>query len=142
MNLSTVVIVVPTILFATALLFAIATITRSAIATYTASVFIYCFYLATAALTGSPLMAASSPGAGGGTAAALLDPFGLSSFFEVTRYWTIAEKNHRFVALQGSLLINRLLWIAMAMAIFARACALAPKRWGCRRGKMLLIRSR
>ena len=49
-----VLIVVPTILFATALLFAIATITRSAIATYTASVFIYFFYLATAALTGSP----------------------------------------------------------------------------------------
>jgi len=49
--------VVPPLLFATALLCALATKTRSALATYTASVFIYVLYMAGAALTNSPLFA-------------------------------------------------------------------------------------
>jgi ABC-type transport system involved in multi-copper enzyme maturation permease subunit len=108
---------IPTLFFSTALLFAVAAMTRSALATYTASVFVYVLYLVCAALTGSPLMAGSGPGAGGGTLGALLDPFGLTAFFEVTRYWTIAERNHRFVALDGAMLANRLLWVAVAVAI-------------------------
>jgi ABC-type transport system involved in multi-copper enzyme maturation permease subunit len=118
---SLVVMVVPTLLFATALLFTVATLTRSALATYTASVFIYLLYMVVSALTDSPLMAGSRPGAGGGFAAALLDPFGLSSFFEVTRYWTIVEKNQRFVTLHGSLLLNRVLWLAAAAPVWGVA---------------------
>jgi ABC-type transport system involved in multi-copper enzyme maturation permease subunit len=114
---SFVTIAIPTLLFSTALLFAVAAMTRSALATYTASVFVYVLYLVCAALTGSPLMAGSRPGGGAGTLGALLDPFGLTAFFEVTRYWTIAERNHRFVALGGALLVNRLLWVAVAAAI-------------------------
>jgi len=111
-------IVLPTLLFVTALLFTFALLTRSALATYTASVFIYLLYLAGAAMTNSPLMAASRPGAGGsGIAAALLDPFGMSSFFELTRYWTTAEKNSRLVPMTGALLLNRALWIAVAVAL-------------------------
>ena len=116
-----VVFAVPSILFATALLFAIATITRSALATYTASVFIYVLYMAGAAVTGSPLMAASKPGAGGGVLASLVDPFGLSTFFAVTRYWTIAEKNARGVAFSSALLLNRAIWITIAIAIWTIA---------------------
>ena len=112
-------LVVPTLIFTTALLFALAAWTRSALATYTASVAVYFLYLACAALTDSPLMAGSSPSAAGGAAAALLDPFGLSSFFELTRYWTIAEKNHRFVPLGGVLLVNRALWLAAGVALCA-----------------------
>jgi ABC-2 type transport system permease protein len=108
------VMVLPTLVFVTALLFAFAVLTRSPLATYTASIVIYFLYMVCAALTNSPLMAASSPGAGGGALAALLDPFGLTSFFELTRYWTIAEKNGRFVPLSGILLVNRVVWIAVA----------------------------
>jgi ABC-type transport system involved in multi-copper enzyme maturation permease subunit len=122
-------IVLPTLLFVTALLFTFAVLTRSALATYTASVFIYLLYLAGAALTNSPLMAASRPGSGGsGFAAALLDPFGMSSFFEVTRYWTIAEKNNRLVPLTGALLLNRALWIAAAVVL----CAIAYRSFSFR----------
>jgi len=112
------VVMLPNVLFGTALLFAIAALTRSAVATYVGAVIGYVLYFAVSALTNSPLMAAAKPGAGGGTAVALLDPFALSSFFEVTRYWSIAEKNDRFVALTGSFLTNRILWLAMASAIF------------------------
>jgi ABC-type transport system involved in multi-copper enzyme maturation permease subunit len=122
-------IVLPTLLFVTALLFTFAVLTRSALATYTASVFIYLLYLAGAALTNSPLMAASRPGSGGsGIAAALLDPFGMSSFFEVTRYWTIAEKNTRLVPLTGALLLNRALWIVAAVVL----CAIAYRSFSFR----------
>lgn len=109
-------LVVPTLLFVTAILFAIAVRTRSALATYTASIFIYLLYMVMAAVTSSPLMAASAPGAGGASAAALLDPFGLSAFFDLTRNWTIAERNHRLIPLAGILLLNRLLSIAIAAA--------------------------
>jgi ABC-type transport system involved in multi-copper enzyme maturation permease subunit len=116
---SFVVMVLPTLLFATALLFALAILTRSALATYAASVVVYILYLLVAALTNSPLMAGSTPDASGGALAALLDPFGLSAFFEVTRYWPAAERNRRFVGLQGTLLLNRALWSGVAVAICA-----------------------
>ena len=45
----------------------------------------------------------------------------MSSFFELTRYWTIAEKNNRLVPLTGALLLNRALWIAAAVVL----CAIA-----------------
>lgn len=112
------VLTVPNVLFVTAVLFAIAALTRSAIATYVGAVFIYVLYFVGAALTDSPLMAASTPGAGTGALAAFFDPFGLSSFFEATRYWTVAEKNTRYVTLSGPLLVNRAVWIGVAVVIW------------------------
>ena len=113
------VITVPNILFVTALLFAVAVRTRNAIATYAAAVVLYALYFVAAALTNSPLMAGSKPGGGGGDLPSLLDPFALTSFFDVTRYWTAAEKNTRFIPLEGVLLLNRLFWIAAAFGILA-----------------------
>ncbi len=110
---------IPNVLFATALLFAIAVLTRNALATYAGAVFLYVFYFVGAALTNSPLMAASTPGAGGGVASALLDPFGMSAFFEITRHWTAAAKSTRLVPLTGVLLFNRVLWIAAAVGVAA-----------------------
>lgn len=113
------VITVPNVLFATALLFAVAVLTRNAIATYAAAVALYVLYFVCAALTNSPLMAGSRPGGGGGTLPSLLDPFALTGFFDVTRYWTAAEKNARFIPFEGVLLLNRLLWIAVAFGMLA-----------------------
>ena len=112
-------ITIPNVLFAMAVLFAVAVLTRNAIATYAASVALYVLYFVSAALTDSPLMAGSRPGAGGGTLPSLLDPFALTSFFDVTRYWTAAEKNTRFIPFAGVLLVNRLLWIACALGVLA-----------------------
>lgn len=112
-------ITIPNVLFITALLFTVAVLTRNAIATSAAAIVLYVLYFVSAALTDSPLMAGSRPGAGGGTLPSLLDPFALTSFFEVTRYWTAAEKNTRFIPLAGTLLANRALWIASALLILA-----------------------
>ena len=52
---------------------------------------------------------------------AILDPFGIRTFAYVTRYWTVAEKNSLAAGYGGYLLWNRLLWLAVAIAIFAFA---------------------
>lgn len=108
---------VPNVLFVCALLFALAVVTRNALATYSGSVLVYALYLVTAALTNSPLMAGSKPGAGGGGLGSLLDPFGLASFFEVTRLWTASAKNAALVATQPLFLTNRALWVAASLAL-------------------------
>ncbi|MBV9879247.1 MAG: hypothetical protein JO180_02075 [Gemmatirosa sp.] len=115
-----VVIVVPNLVLVGALLFAVAALTRSTLATYVGAVAIYAVYLVTALLVDSPLMAGAAPPTPEGLArAALLDPFGLSAFFEQTRYWTSAERDVRMPALTGHLLLNRVLWLVIATATLA-----------------------
>ena len=115
-----VVLVGPNLLLVGALLFAVATLTRSTLATYVGGIAIYALYLVTALLVDSPLMAGSAPPTREALArAALLDPFGLSAFFEQTRYWTPAERDSRPVALAGRLLLNRLLWLGVSAAVLA-----------------------
>ncbi|HVY46000.1 MAG TPA: M1 family aminopeptidase [Minicystis sp.] len=47
---------------------------------------------------------------------ALLDPFGLVATDRVTEYFTIAERNARRVPLEGVLLQNRAIWLAVGAA--------------------------
>jgi ABC-2 type transport system permease protein len=108
------VLVLPGMLVAAVTLFGIATLTRSVLASVVGAVAIYVFYFAAAAFTNSPLMAASAPGATSAAGASLLDPFGLSAFFDQTRYWTPSIRNTRLISLTGNFLINRVLWLAFA----------------------------
>jgi ABC-type transport system involved in multi-copper enzyme maturation permease subunit len=108
------VLVLPGMLVAGVTLFGIATLTRSMIASVVGAVAIYVFYFVAAAFTNSPLMAGSNPGAANASAAALLDPFGLSAFFDQTRYWTPIARNSRLIALTGTFLLNRILWLVFA----------------------------
>ncbi|MBZ9612418.1 ABC transporter permease/M1 family aminopeptidase [Rheinheimera maricola] len=55
------------------------------------------------------------------TLAALADPFGLRTFMDVTRYWTIQEKNSQLVPFAGVLLQNRVLWTLIAFGLLALA---------------------
>jgi ABC-2 type transport system permease protein len=50
--------------------------------------------------------------------AAFLDPFGLGASSLLTRYWTVSEKNHNLLPLEGPLLWNRLFWIGVGVVIF------------------------
>jgi ABC-2 type transport system permease protein len=113
-------VVLPNLVLVGALLFAVATLTRSTLATYVGGVAIYALYFVTALLIDSPLMAGTAPPTREALArAALLDPFGLSAFFEQTRYWTPAERDARPVALAGRMLLNRLLWLGVSAAVLA-----------------------
>jgi hypothetical protein len=130
------VLVLPNLLLVSTLLFGVAMLSRSTLATYVGAVAIYALYLVCALLTDSPLMAGTAPPTPEALArAALLDPFGLSAFFEQTRYWTPAERDGRLVAFSGHLLLNRLGVLGLSAAVLALVYArfsfdLAPRRPG------------
>ncbi|MDP5031301.1 M1 family aminopeptidase [Paraglaciecola sp.] len=48
---------------------------------------------------------------------ALIDPFGLNTFGEYSRYWTAFEKNSLLPAFDGFVLQNRLLWIGIGATL-------------------------
>jgi len=50
--------------------------------------------------------------------ASLIDPTGIATFFTITKYWTIAEKNTLLLPLKGLLLYNRLIWCSFAFLLF------------------------
>jgi ABC-2 type transport system permease protein len=114
-----VIVALPNLLFGAVLLFCIAALTRSTLASYTGAVLIYVLYWVAAAFTNSPMMAASSTtGQANASLSALLDPFALSAFFEQTQFWTAARRNSEIVSLTGTLLLNRILWLSIGAALW------------------------
>ncbi len=117
---SFVVLVVPNLLIVGSLLFALAVLSRSTLATYVGGVVVYMLYFAVSMLGNSPLIATSTPATPEGLAwAALLDPFGLAAVIEQTHTWSLDELNRQRLALSGHLLSNRLLWMALAGCVLA-----------------------
>ena len=53
------------------------------------------------------------------TLAALIDPFGSRALAQLTQYWTVFENNTRLIPLEGPLLWNRALWLAVALIVSA-----------------------
>ncbi|MBV9772398.1 MAG: hypothetical protein JO040_00515, partial [Gemmatimonadetes bacterium] len=110
----------PNLVFVGTLLFAVAALTRSTLATCVGAVFVYALYFVCALLVGSPLLAGAAPlSAGALGRAALIDPFGISALYQQTRYWTPEMRDTRHLALGGSLLLNRVLWLAVSAAVLA-----------------------
>ena len=96
------VLALPNMLFAGAVVFALAVLTRSVLASYVGSVFLYMLYLVIAMMIDSPLMAGSTPQSPQVMAlAAVIDPFGISAFFQQTWYWTPAQRDTQLLALDG-----------------------------------------
>src|SRR5258706_11457543 len=50
---------------------------------------------------------------------ALVDPFGIIAVARVTEYWPISERNTRLIPLEGLLLWNRALWLAIGIVVIA-----------------------
>jgi ABC-2 type transport system permease protein len=105
------VLIAPTVLLVGAIFFSVAVLTRSTMATYASAVAFLVGYIVASAIAGNSLEKEKI--------ASLFDPFGLSSFDIATRYWTVAERNTQVLPLHGVFLWNRLIWIAVAVAIFA-----------------------
>lgn len=101
---------VPSFFIISALFYAIATRFRSMMALYLIAVVLLVLYIVSGAVARLPEYRALS---------ALLDPFGLRTFFDLTRYWTIQEKNTLLVSFEGVLLQNRLLWSGIAVILLA-----------------------
>ncbi|UUC43849.1 ABC transporter permease/M1 family aminopeptidase [Flavobacterium cerinum] len=126
------VLALPNILFCTGIICSIGVLTRNKIAIYISGLFIYFLYWGIAMFANSPLLANASPVSDKTMQLmARIDPFGLSAFFEQTRYWSALERNNEVIALQGDFLFNRLLFIAIAFGLVG----LAYKRFTLSVGK-------
>lgn len=101
-------IVVPDVVFLSALFFAVGALTRNLIAVYTQGIALIAAFAVSQSILASLDRQAL---------AALVDPFGETPLGLVTRYWTIAERNTRQIALSGPLLTNRLFWLGVATAL-------------------------
>lgn len=49
------------------------------------------------------------------TLSALLDPFGINPTRLLTQYWTVAERNTLQIPMEGNVLINRIIWLGIAI---------------------------
>ncbi|MFM1886074.1 MAG: hypothetical protein RL026_1231 [Pseudomonadota bacterium] len=105
----------PTLFVLSAGFFALATATRSMMATYVGVVAFLVLYFVAQGLLGRPEFI---------EVMALVDPFGLSAFGEATRYWTAAERNTQLPTFEGTLLWNRLLWVGIAVLLLGLALRL------------------
>ena len=121
--------VLPGLFFVSALLFLLATATRSMLGTYIGIIAFFVLWQI-AVITAGNLEHR--------TLGALIDPFGLGAFSLATRYWSAQDRNDRVPDISGILLINRAIWIFVGAALIAAAFALfRPDREGLRwrRGK-------
>jgi len=116
------VLVLPNMLFIAALLFLLATATRSLMASYVGVIAYFVLQGVTGLL---------SRNLDNHVLAAMLDPFGSRTLSIVTRYWTSDQVNHQLPALHGVLLFNRLLWLGVSvLMLLASFLIFRPTREG------------
>jgi ABC-2 type transport system permease protein len=106
------VLVIPNLFLFGAIFFCVAALTRSLMATYASAVGFYVVYGVVETFAGQVENERLS---------ALFDPFGLAPFELMTRYWTVFQKNTMLLPVSGIFLVNRLIWIGVAVAILAVA---------------------
>lgn len=107
-------IALPNLLTHSAIFFALATITRSMMATYIGVISMVAGFFSLEGALNRPQLE---------SAVALADPFALRAVNDAIRYWTIAERNTMMPGFSGTLLYNRLLWFGVAMLCLAAAYA-------------------
>jgi ABC-2 type transport system permease protein len=102
--------VLPNLFITGAIFFSIATLTRNLLYTYSAVV-----VFVIGVITAANLI----PDLEYRTLASLIDPYGLNAFEIQTRYWTVLERNTQVLRLDGTFLLNRLLWCGLAAGLLA-----------------------
>ncbi len=98
----------PNVIISGVLLFSLAIIFRSTIVSFIGSMLILVFYIISGTFTKDIQDE---------WLANLLDPFGRKPFYIMTKYMTPSEKNFNVVPLADELLVNRLVWVAVALFI-------------------------
>ena len=98
----------PNLLVLGGLFFCLAALTRRMLPVYIGSVLLLIGFLAAQGLLRDMTNK---------TLASMLDPFGVVATSQLTAYWSISERNTRLLPLEGLLLWNRLLWLAIGAAV-------------------------
>ena len=104
------VLVIPNLLLIAALLMLLAATTRSMMMVYVGVVTTFALWVVAGTFTGN---------IDNEWIAVLSDPFGLRALSRTTRYYSNAQANAILPAIGGYLLVNRLLWSGVAMALLA-----------------------
>ncbi len=103
---------VPTLFLCASLFFALATATRSMMASYVGLVGFLVLYVVLSAVFDRPQYEDIT---------ALLEPYGLGALFQETRYWTAADRNTLLIPLSETYLANRAIWLGVSVLGLAGA---------------------
>lgn len=107
----------PNIFICACIFFCLATLTRSMMMTYVGAVALLMLSFLVDAITDQGML----------TLRSYIDPFGGAALEEITRYWTVFEKNGQVPALgDGHLLVNRAVWVGVALLFLAASYSLFP----------------
>jgi ABC-type transport system involved in multi-copper enzyme maturation permease subunit len=98
----------PNLILTAAILFTVAVLTRQTIPVYLAAIGVFIGYVIAANLPSDNAMTDS-----------LTDPIGLRVLNLVIERWTPVERNTRLLGTSGMLLLNRLVWLAIAGGVLA-----------------------
>ena len=99
-------------------LFMVAQTSRNKLLLIIAGLLLYVLYMLVMVFSNSPFMSSSIPQSiTAEQISGILDPFGLSAYFSEAKKMSIADKNQHLVALQGSLLINRLIYFIISVGL-------------------------
>jgi aminopeptidase N len=107
-------IALPTLFVTAAGFFALATATRSMLATYVGVVAFLILNVVLMELFRNPQY---------DHVVGLFEPFGLGAIFEATKYWTAFDRNTSLPPLEGIIAYNRLIWFGVSFALLATAYA-------------------
>ncbi len=106
----------PNLFVMCSIFFCVATVTRSMMATYVSAMVLFMLTLVLGNFTEKETVELTS----------ILDPFGTTALAEVTRYWTVFEKNSNLPDIDGAILANRLFWLGIGVAFLVAAYPLFP----------------
>ena len=104
------ILVIPNLIFITAIFFGLGALGRAMLPVYAASVIMLIGYFVASQL--STDLTVNVP-------VALADPLGANAIQRITQYWTAFERNTRLIPLVGILLLNRILWLGLGAVILA-----------------------
>ena len=103
-------ILLPNVIIIGAFMFAAAALTRQTLATYLGGILLFVLGIVSGQFTEA---------LGSKTLETLVDPFGGQAIAAATALWTPVEQNSRLIGWPLTMLLNRVLWIAIAAAVFA-----------------------
>ncbi|MEL6562187.1 MAG: ABC transporter permease, partial [Bacteroidota bacterium] len=100
------VFILPGLFFFGSLFFAAGALGKRMIVVYAQAIIAFMGYLISTALLGQ---------LDNRTIAAMIDPVGIGAYSVITQYWTVVEQNSQVIPLEGVVLYNRLLWLAIGI---------------------------
>ena len=98
------IVAAPILFFGGGLFFVTGTLSRKLIVVYTQGIFLFSVFLMTKAISNDFLQA-------------VLDPFSLTTITQLSKEWTLAEKNTLLLPFNGLLMINKIFWIGLGILI-------------------------